>query len=123
MSMTRGFARLTYAGGLALALGFGGCASPKETQTPSIAPGSVFETAGEILGMPSCEGLVVDKAPCYVSLKTAGGTASFIGSPASGAEVVRFLEVLKDGRTYKFPDVCVKYQRWYKESASPHPKP
>jgi hypothetical protein len=110
MSITRGFARLAFAGGLAVALGFGGCATPKETRTPAIAPGSVFETAGEILGMPPCEGVVVDRAPCYVSLKTAEGTAFFIGSPASGAEVVRFLEVLKDGRTYKFPDEFVRFQ-------------
>jgi hypothetical protein len=73
-------------------------------------PRPVYDTAEQIQTMPACKAVLVERGPCYVRLRTADGNGFFIGSPAACADVVQFLKVLKDGRTYKFPETFQKYQ-------------
>jgi hypothetical protein len=87
-----------------------GCATHKPGSPLRKEQAPVYDTAEQIQTMPACKAVVVERGPCYVYLGTADGNGFFIGSPAAGADVVRFLEVLKDGRTYKFPDTFQKYQ-------------
>jgi hypothetical protein len=111
MSKKRIFTGMFFLGVLAAAIWLTGCVARQNTRTLGNPPGPVYETAGEILAMPPCKGVVVERAPCYVCLRTADGKGFYIGSPGSNEEVTRFLQELKDGRTYKFPDVFVKYQK------------
>jgi len=87
-----------------------GCAAHKHSPQLEKEPGPGYDTAEQIQSMPACNAVVVERGPCYVRLRTADGNEFFIGSPAAGADVVKFLEVLKDGQTYKFPDTFQKYQ-------------
>jgi hypothetical protein len=60
--------------------------------------------------MPACEGVVVERGPCYVRLRTPGGSDFFIGSPAAGPDIAQFMDVLTEGRTYKFPEAFQEYE-------------
>lgn len=92
-----------------------GCAAHTHGPQPEKEPGPVFyDTAEQIQTMPACRAVVVERGPCYVHLRTEGGNGFFIGSPAAGGDVVRFLEVLQEGRTYKFPDTFQKYQKQHR---------
>ena len=99
---------------LAAAILFSGCVAPTDKYPLGEAPGPVYDTAEQIQAMPACKAVVVERGPCYVRLRTADGSGFFIGSPGAGAELVRFLESLKDGRSYKFPETFRKYreERW-----------
>ena len=102
---------------LAAAMLLTGCAAHKDSHQLGKAPGPVYGTAEQIQAMPACKAVVVERGPCYVHLGTAGGSGFFIGSPAAGADVVQFLEVLTDGRTYKFPETFQKYQEQRRRAA------
>jgi hypothetical protein len=110
MENTLEFARWGLPVALAAGVWLTGCAAHNDSHQLGKAPGPVYDTAEQIQAMPACKAVVVERGPCYVHLRTADGNGFFIGSPAAGAEVVQFLEVLKDGRTYKFPETFQKYQ-------------
>ncbi len=87
-----------------------GCASREiPHQLGQVPP--VYDTAEQIRVMPACEAVVVERGPCYVQLKTADGNAFLIGSPGAGDDILQFLEVLKEGQTYKFPQTFRNYQK------------
>ncbi len=71
----------------------------------------VYDTPKEILEMAPRDGKVVKNAPCYVKLEAKDGTTFHIGSPAIGAEVGRFLDLLEYGKNYRFPDAFVAYRK------------
>ena len=106
---------LSFLGMLAAAMLLTGCAAQKDseqhTQQLGQAPGLVYDTAELIKAMRPCKAKVVQRAPCFVYLSTADGKGFYIGSPAPDPEVASFLDVLKDGRTYKFPEAFLKYQK------------
>jgi hypothetical protein len=110
MKKTLHLTGLAFLGTLAAAMLLTGCAAEKATQEHGKAPGPVYETAEEIKAMPPCEAKIVRRSPCSVCLRTAGGKGFYLGSPGSKADVGRFLAALKDGQTYDFPDVFLKYQ-------------
>jgi len=83
----------------------------KDTQGLGAAPGPVYETAEEIRAMPPSKATVVQRAPCFVYLRTEERTGFYIGSPGSTADVGYFLAVLKDGQTYSFPNVFLEYEK------------
>ena len=95
---------------IAAVLWLTGCSTHKPSSQLKKEHGPVYDTADQIRTIPACKAVVVERGPCYVRLETADGNEFFIGSPAAGADVVQFLEGLKDGRTYKFPDTFKKYQ-------------
>jgi len=86
-----------------------GCAAKKNTQQHGRTPGPVYETAEQIKAMPPCHAKVVQRAPCFVYLKTAEGEGFYLGSPGSKADVGRFLGVLEDGQSYDFPEAFLRY--------------
>ena len=94
---------------LAAALLLSDCVAQKDTHRLGSALGPVYDTAEGIQAMPPCKDVVVQRAPCFVYLSTTDGKGVFIGSPDSNAEVGRFIDGLKDGRSYKFPDTFLKY--------------
>jgi hypothetical protein len=106
------FAQLGLAASLSLAtvMLLGGCAGHENAPQYGKALAQVYDTAEEIQAMPVCEAVVVERGPCYVRLRTAEGIGFLIGSPAAGEDVVQFLYVLKDNRTYKFPETFQKYE-------------
>lgn len=112
MKATLVFARLGLAASLSLATAvfLSGCAGHKNAPPPSEAPPPVYDTAEEIQAMPLCKAVVVERGPCYVRLITVDGGEILIGSPAAGEDIVQFLYVLKDNRTYKFPETFQKYE-------------
>jgi hypothetical protein len=69
------------------------------------------ETAADIKAMPSCKAVLEKEASCVYLFKTAAGQKFYIGSPASPPEVIQFLQTLKSGRTYKFPDAFLAYEK------------
>jgi hypothetical protein len=93
----------------------------KGTPKLGATPGPVYDTAEAIRAMPRCKGVVVERRPCYVYLKTAGGNEFYIGSPGSKADVGRFLDELKDGRSYKFPGAFLKYEKRRAQAGQPRP--
>ncbi len=96
-----------------------GCATLHDRRQAEIAPGPVYDTAEQILAMPACTASVVEQGPCYLQLRTADGNEFFIGSPAAGAEVLQFVQELKEGRSYKFPEAFQKYQREHPLESAP----
>jgi hypothetical protein len=104
------FTRLGLPVALAAVVWLAGCAAQTDSHHLGKATGSVYDTPEQIQAMPPCKAVVVERGPCYVHLRAADGNEFFIGSPAAGTEVVQFLEVLKDGRTYRFPATFQKYQ-------------
>ncbi len=110
MKKTDELTRLAFLGSLAAAMLLGGCATQQDTPQVGTAPPSVYETAEQIKAMPPCKVTVLERGPCYVFLKAMDGKGFYLGSPASKAEVERFLAVLKDGQQYDFPDTFVEYQ-------------
>ena len=106
--MKKTFAGLTFQSLLAAAMFLAGCASDKpadETARP------IYERAEEIKTMPPCKATVVQAYPCYSLLRATDGKKFCIGSPGATPEVSRFLETLKPGRTYRFPDAFLTYQQ------------
>ena len=101
--------RMGFPGSVAAALLLAGCATPKHTEQHRTAP--VYDTAEQIKTMPACKARVIERAPCYVYLKTVDGKEFYLGSPGRETDVARFLGVLKDGQSYNFPDAFLKYQR------------
>jgi hypothetical protein len=102
------FAGLTVQSLVAAAMFLASCVSDKpanETAAP------VYEMAQQIEAMPPCKATVVHRYPCYSLLRTTDGKKFCIGSPGATPEVSRFLETLKDGRTYRFPDAFLSYQQ------------
>jgi len=81
--------------------------APKSAETPM--PG--VDTARQIRSMPACKATVEEHHSCYSIFRKADGNRFSIGSPAASHEVVKFLETLKTGQTYQFPDVFYKYQQ------------
>lgn len=104
------FSRPVFPVTLAAAMLLSGCAAHNVTHRLGSAPGPVYDTAEEIQAMPPCKAVVVERAPCFVYLSTRDGKGFYIGSPGSTAEVGRFTNELKDGRSYKFPETFLKYQ-------------
>jgi len=104
------FAQLGLVASLSLAavMLLGGCAGHTNAPQYGEAPAFVYDTAEEIRTMPVCEAVVVERGPCYVRLRTVDGRGFLIGSPAAGEDIVQFLYVLKDNRTYKFPETFQK---------------
>jgi hypothetical protein len=88
-----------------------GCAGQKPAHPLGNTTGPVYETAEQIQSMPPCKAVVVEKGPCYVYLRAANGEGFYLGSPGSNAEVAQFLEGLKEGRTYRFPETFLQYQK------------
>ncbi len=111
MNKTGEFARWGLPVSLAAAAWLTGCAAPPNSRELGAVPEPVYDTVEQIRAMAPCKALVVERGPCFVHLRTADGNGFFIGSPAASTEVIQFLEELKDGRTYKFPETCQKYQR------------
>ena len=95
---------------LATVMLLGGCAGHTNAPRYGEAPDLVYDTAEEIRTMPVCEAVVVERGPCYVRLRTVDGSGFLVGSPAAGEDIVQFLYVLKDNRTYKFPQTFQKYE-------------
>lgn len=85
---------------------------PGKSDPPALgsAPGPVYETGEEIKLMAPCKATVVQRGPCFVYLRAADGKGFYLGSPASKADVSRFLGILKDGQIYTFPDAFLEYQ-------------
>ena len=104
------FVRWWRALGLAVVVWLTGCAAHKHSPRLEGQPGPVYDTAEKIQAMPACKAIVVERGPCYLRLRSADGNRFLIGSPAASADVMRFLAVLKDGRTYRLPDTFQKYQ-------------
>jgi len=96
--------------GLATVILLGGCAGHKNAPQLGKSPAPVYDTAEAIQTMPVCEAVVVERGPCYVRLRTVNGSEFLIGSPAAGEDIVQFLYVLKDSRTYKFPETFQKFE-------------
>lgn len=80
-------------------------------QESSKAATPIYETAEQIKAMPPCKATVEHTFPCYSLLRTADGKKFCIGSPGAKLEVLHFLDALKDGQIYKFPDVFLDYQK------------
>jgi hypothetical protein len=97
--------------GLAANLLFVSCAAHNHNPPLASPPGPIYETAEQIKAMPFCRAKVVDRGPCFVSLRTAGGKGFYLGSPNSNPDVTLFLETLKDGKTYVLPDAFLQYQK------------
>ncbi len=87
-----------------------GCAAPQEGPTLGQGPGPVYDTAEQIRSMPACRAVVVERGPCYVRLRSMEGNELYLGSPAAGNDVIEFLQGLKDGRTYRFPEAFRRYE-------------
>ena len=111
MKKTLELTRLAFLSTLAAAMLLTGCAAQKDTRQLGKAPGPVYESAEQIKAMPPCKAKVVERGPCYVSLKATDGRRFCLGSPGSKADVGRFLGVLKDGQRYDFPDAFLEYQK------------
>ena len=101
--------RMAFPGSFAAALLLTGCVAPKGAEQHRTAP--VYDTTEQIKAMLPCKAKVIERAPCCVYLKTADGNGFYLGSPRSEADVGRFLNVLKDGQNYSFPDAFLKYQK------------
>jgi len=87
------------------------CANRMDNQQVGSVPRGVYATAEEIRAMPPCKAVVVLKEPCSVCVKMANGRWFHIGSPGSQPDVGGFLDMLRVGQTYEFPDAFVKYQK------------
>jgi hypothetical protein len=96
--------------GLASVMLLGGCAGHRHAPLLGEVPTPIYDTAEKIQAMPVCEAVVVERGPCYVRLRTVDGSGFLIGSPAAREDIVQFLHVLKDNRTYKFPETFQKYE-------------
>ena len=103
--------RLASLTSLAVTMLLTSCEAQRNTPQPGDAADPVYETAEEIQAMPPCQAVVAERGPCFVYLRTAEGKGFYIGSPGCGAEVTRFLDALKDGGTYKFPQTFMEYER------------
>ena len=86
-------------------------AARKSTTAVAAAPGPVYDTPEKIRAMPPCRAVPLQRRPCTLYLKTQDGKGFYIGSPGMDAEVGHFLRELKDGESYAFPDVFIKYQK------------
>ena len=106
--MKKALAGMRFQSLLAAAMFLAGCASDKSANETA-AP--IYEMAEEIKAMPPCKATVVHRYPCYSLLRATDGKKFCIGSPGATPEVSRFVETLKDGRTYRFPDAFLSYQR------------
>jgi hypothetical protein len=111
MKKTLGLTRMAVLGTLATAILLIGCAAQKDARQPGKAPDPVYETAEQIKAMPPCKARVVQRAPCFVYLKTTDGRGFYIGSPGSKADVGRFLGFLKDGERYNLPEAYLTYEK------------
>ena len=111
MKHIRTFADTGFPVVLAVAIMLTGCASTKDAAPIREAQGPVYDTPEGIRAMAPCKAVVVDRGLCFVYLRKADGSGFYIGSPGNGAEGGHFLDVLKDGKTYKFPDQFLDYQR------------
>jgi hypothetical protein len=98
-------------GALVAVLLFIGCAARREAPQLGEGISPVYESAEQIRAMPPCKAKVVERGPCYVYLEATNGKRFYLGSPGSDANVFRFLEGLKDGQGYKFPEVFLEHQR------------
>jgi hypothetical protein len=110
MKKTLELSRPVFTLALAATLLLSGCVAQKDNHRLGSAPGPVFDTAEGIQAMPPCKAVVVERGPCFVYLSTPDGKGFYVGSPGSNAEVGRFINGLKDGRSYKFPEAFLKYQ-------------
>ena len=106
--MKKMFGRLTFQSLLAAAMFLAGCASDKPANE---ADALVYERAEEIKTMPPCKATGMNTYPCYSLLRATDGKKFYIGSPGATREVSRFLETLKLGRTYNFPDSFLTYEQ------------
>jgi hypothetical protein len=70
-----------------------------------------YKTAEQIKAMPPCTGTVQGRAPCYVILNTPDGSGFRIGSPGNTPQIDGFVGFLKDGKSYKFPEAFLEYER------------
>jgi len=106
--MKKTYAGLSFSSLVAAAMILVGCAGDKPANQTAVP---VYEMAQEIKAMPPCKAKVVHTYPCYSRLRATDGKEFCIGSPGASPEVSRFLETLKDGRTYRFPDAFLAYQQ------------
>jgi hypothetical protein len=118
MKLRRELAGLAWPVALAAALLLIGCTARKSSYPLAETPGPVYDTAEQVRGMPPCKAVVMQRAPCYLFLRTPDGKGFYLGSPGSDAEVGHFLDVLKDGRTYRFPETFFKYQKQRRDSGA-----
>jgi hypothetical protein len=87
------------------------CASRPERQTENTSQLPNYDTVEEIRSMPQCQAVVVRKAPCHAYLETTRGTGFYLGSPAIGAEIGRFIKELRIGDRYELPDAFAEHAR------------
>ena len=80
-----------------------------ETESPG------YETAEQIKAMPPCKAMIVENGVCVFTFRTSDGKKFYIGSPFAAREVQQFLETLKEGRTYKFPDAFLDHQKKHRK--------
>jgi len=104
---------------LVVAMVLAGCAGPRTDLDRGEDPCAVYETAEEILAMPAGKARVEQSGPCYVYLMNKQGRGFYLGGPGAGAEVWSFLDVLKEGRAYRFPEVFREYRRVKASKALP----
>jgi hypothetical protein len=110
MKMAFAFDRSLLAAAVAVVVSLTGCAAHERASQLGNAVVPVYDTAEKIQSIPACKAVVAERGPCYVRLRTSEGKGFLIGSPAAGADVLQFLEGLRDGQTYRFPDAFQKYQ-------------
>ena len=111
MKKTLAFTPRAFLVSLAATMLLVGCVPHKGTKQFDGAPGPVYETAELIKTMPHCKAKVVQRGPCFLYLTTADGKGFYLGSPGSQADVGLFLDTLKDGHRYVFPDAFLQYQK------------
>lgn len=87
-----------------------GCAPQRPIAESEKALALVYDTPEEIQAMPACKAMVVERGPCYVRLKKESGDVFLVGGPGATADVVQFLQVLRDGQAYRFPETFQRYQ-------------
>ena len=64
--------------------------------------------------MPPCKAVVVQRAPCFVYLRTPDGKGFYIGSPGSKADVGRFL----DGQgIIDYDGAASRLEKWVSDTA------
>ena len=118
MKKTLKLSRLVFPSTLAVAMLLTGCAAEKSTdkaladaKKSAATAIPIYESTEEIKAMPSCKATIEHTAACSSRFRTADGKKFCIGSPGATREVGYFLRTLKDGKTYKFPNAFLDYQK------------
>ena len=59
--------------------------------------------------LPACNGRIVAKSPCCIFIETTDGKRFSIGGPGATRAVSLFINTLRVGETYRFPDAWREY--------------